>query len=298
MMAERSGLTALPAWQALGAHARRMRDVHVRSLFAEDPTRGERFVAESADLYLAYSKNRITDETVRLLVELAKPCRLRDRIEAMFGGELINTTEERAVLHVALRAPRDGTISVDGVNVVPGVHEVLDQMAAFAAQVRDGSWRGHNGQAVRAVINIGIGGSDLGPVMAYEALKHYSSRDLTIRFVSNVDGTDFVEATRDLDPAATLFIISSKTFTTLETMANAHAARLWTIKALGSEHAIRQHFVAVPTNAEAVAAFGIDAEHMFRFWDSFYQLSEPLCRKRTSPDQDAGTVGDRHLEAG
>jgi len=267
MEAERSGLTALPAWRALEAHAGHMRNLHLRSLFSNDPTRGERLVAESADLYLDYSKNRITDETIRLLVELAEACRLRDRIEAMFAGERINTTEERAVLHVALRAPREAAISVDGDNVVPGVHEVLDQMAAFAVQVRDGSWRGHTGQAVRTVINIGIGGSDLGPVMAYEALKHYSSRDLTIRFVSNVDGTAFVEATRDLDPAQTLFVVSSKTFTTLETMANAQAARLWTLKALGSEHAIRQHFVAVSTNAEAVAAFGIDTNHMFRFWD-------------------------------
>ena len=267
MVTARTGLTALPAWHALEAHAERLRDAHLRSLFADDPTRGERLVAESADLFLDYSKNRITDETIRLLVDLAEACRLRGRIEAMFGGERINATEERAVMHVALRAPREAVMSVDGVNVVPGVHEVLDQMAAFAVQVRDGSWRGHTGQAVRNVINIGIGGSDLGPVMAYEALKHYSSRDLRVRFVSNVDGTDFVEATRDLDPAQTLFIISSKTFTTLETMANAQAARRWTLKALESEQAIRQHFVAVSTNAEAVAAFGIDTDHMFRFWD-------------------------------
>ena len=267
MVAERSRLTALPGWRALEAHAERMRDLHLRSLFANDPTRGERLVAESADLYLDYSKNGITDETIRLLVELAEACHLRDRIEAMFGGERINTTEERAVLHVALRAPRDAAMSCDGDNVVPSVHEVLDQMAAFAIQVRDGSWRGHTGLAVRTIINIGIGGSDLGPAMAYEALKHYNSRDLTIRFVSNVDGTDFVEATRDLDPAQTLFIISSKTFTTLETMANAQAARRWTLRALGSERSLRRHFVAVSTNAEAVAAFGIDVEHMFRFWD-------------------------------
>jgi len=267
MGAERSGLTALPGWHALEAHAEQMRGLHLRSLFANDPTRGERLVAESAHLYFDYSKNRITDETIRLLVALAEACHLGDRIEAMFGGQRINTTEKRAVLHVALRAPRDAAMSSDGGNVMPGVHEVLDQMAAFAVQVRDGSWRGHSGLAVRTIINIGIGGSDLGPAMAYEALKHYSSRDLTIRFVSNVDGTDFVEATRDLDPAQTLFIVSSKTFTTLETMANAQAARRWTLEALGSEDAIRQHFVAVSTNAEAVAAFGIDADHMFRFWD-------------------------------
>jgi len=264
---ERTGLTALPAWRVLDAHAGQMRDEQLRSLFARDPTRGTRLVAEAAALYLDYSKNRITDETVRLLVQLAEACHLRSRIDAMFGGEPINTTEERAVLHVALRAPRDTAIMVNGQNVVSAVHEVLGRMAAFAVQVRDGNWRGHTGQPIRAVINIGIGGSDLGPVMAYEALKHYSARELTLRFVSNVDGTDFVEATRDLDPAQTLFIISSKTFTTLETMANAQAARRWTLDRLGSEYAIRQHFVAVSTNVDAVTAFGIDAEHMFRFWD-------------------------------
>ena len=264
---KRSGLTALPAWRALEAHATRMRDQQLRALFAEDPARGERLVAEAAGLYLDYSKNRITDETIRLLVQLAEVCHLRDRIDAMFGGERINTTEERAVLHVALRAQRETAIMFDGENVVPGVHEVLDRMATFAVQVRDGRWRGHTGQVIRTVINIGIGGSDLGPVMAYEALKHYSSRDVAVRFISNVDGTDFVEATRDLDPAQTLFIISSKTFATLETMANAQAARLWILRALGDKHAIRQHFVAVSSNVEAVTAFGIDAEHMFRFWD-------------------------------
>ena len=267
MATERLRLIALPAWQALEAHAGRMRDLHLRSLFANDPTRGERLVAEAGGLYLDYSKNRITDETVRLLVDLAEACRLRDRVDAMFRGDRINTTEERAVLHVALRAPRDTTIVLDGDDVVPRVHDVLDRMAAFAGQIRDGRWRGHTGQRMRAVINIGIGGSDLGPVMAYEALKHYSSRDLTVRFVSNVDGTDFAEATRDLDPAETLFIVSSKTFTTLETMANAQAARLWTLNALASELAIRRHFVAVSTNAEDVARFGIDADHMFGFWD-------------------------------
>ena len=239
----------------------------LRSLFAGDPSRGERFAAEAAGLYLDYSKNRITDETVRLLAGLAEACGLRERIEAMFRGERINTTEERAVLHVALRAPRDESIVLDGENVVPRVHEVLDRMAAFADQVRDGRWRGHTGRRVRTVINIGIGGSDLGPVMAYEALKHYSARDLAFRFVSNVDGTDFAEATRDLDPAETLFIVSSKTFTTLETMTNARTARQWALAALGDERAIGRHFVAVSTNAEEVAAFGIDTGNMFGFWD-------------------------------
>ena len=265
--AQRSSLTALPAWHALAAHVEQVRDVHLRSLFANDPSRADRFSAEAAGLYLDYSKNRITDETVRLLVGLADACGLRERIDAMFRGERINTTEERAVLHVALRAPRGASIVLDGDNVVPHVHEVLDRMAAFADQVRDGRWRGHTGQRVRTVINIGIGGSDLGPVMAYEALKHYSARDLNFRFVSNVDGTDFAEATRDLDPAETLFIVSSKTFTTLETMTNAQTARRWTLDALGNEQAISRHFVAVSTNAEQVAAFGIDTDHMFGFWD-------------------------------
>jgi glucose-6-phosphate isomerase len=264
---QQTSLTALPAWQALGTHAAQVRDVSLRSLFAGDPSRGVRFAVEAAGLYLDYSKNRITDETVHLLAGLAEACGLRERIEAMFRGERINTTEDRAVLHVALRAPRGQSIVLDGENVVPRVHEVLDRMAAFADQVRDGRWRGHTGRRVRTVINIGIGGSDLGPVMAYEALKHYSARDLTFHFVSNVDGTDFAEITRALDPAETLFIVSSKTFTTLETMANAQTARQWALAALGDERAIGRHFVAVSTNAEQVAAFGIDTGNMFGFWD-------------------------------
>jgi glucose-6-phosphate isomerase len=264
---QQTSLTALPAWQALGTHAAQVRDVSLRSLFAGDPSRGVRFAVEAAGLYLDYSKNRITDETVHLLAGLAEACGLRERIEAMFRGERINTTEDRAVLHVALRAPRGQSIVLDGENVVPHVHEVLDRMAAFADQVRDGRWRGHTGRRVRTVINIGIGGSDLGPVMAYEALKHYSARDLTFHFVSNVDGTDFAEITRALDPAETLFIVSSKTFTTLETMANAQTARQWALAALGDERAIGRHFVAVSTNAEQVAAFGIDTGNMFGFWD-------------------------------
>jgi glucose-6-phosphate isomerase len=263
----RPALTLLPAWKALEAHRGQMRDLHLRSLFAADSSRGERFALEAAGLYLDYSKNHVTDETVRLLVGLADACGLRERIEAMFRGDRINTTEERAVLHVALRASRGESILFDGDNVVPHVHHVLDRMAAFADHVRDGSWRGHTGRRVRTVINIGIGGSDLGPAMAYEALKHYSSRALSFRFVSNVDGTDFVEATRDLDPAETLFIISSKTFTTLETMANAQAARRWVLAALADERAIGRHFVAVSTNADGVAQFGIDADHMYGFWD-------------------------------
>ena len=260
-------VTSLPAWGALVAHFDQVRDVHLRSLFAGDPSRGERLSAEGAGLFLDYSKNRITDETIRLLVSLANACGLRGCIDAMFRGEKINTTEERAVLHVALRAPRDASIIVDGENVVPPVHDVLDRMAAFADQVRDGRWLGHTGRRVRTVVNIGIGGSDLGPVMAYEALKYYSARDIGLRFVSNVDGTDFAEATRDLDPAETLFIVSSKTFTTLETMTNARTARQWTLDALGDDRAIGRHFVAVSTNTEQVAAFGIDTERMFGFWD-------------------------------
>ena len=260
-------LKQLPAWRALETHFGQVRDVHLRSLFADDPSRGERFAVEAAGLYLDYSKNRITDDTVRLLAALADACGLGERIEAMFHGKKINTTEQRAALHVALRAPRGESILLDGDNVVPHVHEVLDRMAAFADQVRDGRWRGHTGRRVRTVINIGIGGSDLGPVMAYEALKHYSTRDLTFRFVSNVDGTDFAEATRDLDPADTLFVVSSKTFTTLETMTNAQTARRWALEALGDERAISRHFVAVSTNAEQVAAFGIDTGNMFGFWD-------------------------------
>ncbi len=260
-------LTDLPAWHALDAHARTMRDTHLRTLFANDPTRGTRLTAQAAGLYVDFSKNRVTDDTLRLLVDLASASGLRERIDAMFAGERINTTENRAVLHVALRAPRNATITFEGENVVPHVHEVLDRMSAFATSVRDGRWVGHTGKRIRAIVNIGIGGSDLGPVMAYEALRHYSQRDLTFRFVSNVDGTDFAEATRDLDPSATLFIISSKTFTTLETMANANTARQWLLAALGDERAISRHCVAVSTNATAVAAFGIDPGNMFGFWD-------------------------------
>jgi glucose-6-phosphate isomerase len=236
-------------------------------MFDEDPKRGERLVVEAAGLYFDYSKHRVTDETIRLLVALADEAGLRGRIDAMFRGDKINVTEKRAVLHIALRAPRGTSIGVDGDDVVPKVHEVLDRMADFSARIRDGSWKGHTGKRIRNIINIGIGGSDLGPVMAYEALRHYSDRNLTVRFVSNVDGTDFVEATRDLDPAETLFIISSKTFTTLETMTNAHSARKWAVDGLGDEQAIAKHFVAVSTNAAEVAKFGIDTENMFGFWD-------------------------------
>ncbi|HEY1278075.1 MAG TPA: glucose-6-phosphate isomerase [Acidimicrobiales bacterium] len=261
-------LTAKPAWQALQAHYTEIEGRHLRDLFAEDPTRGTRFTAEAAGIFLDYSKNRITADTVRLLVALAGECGLRDRIDAMFRGDRINTTENRPVLHVALRAPRDEHIYVDGHDVVPDVHEVLDRMAAFSNQMRSRAWLGHTGQPICNVINIGIGGSDLGPVMAYEALKFYSDRGLTCRFVSNVDGTDFVEATRDLDPAETLFIVSSKTFTTLETMTNARSARDWTLAGLGGdEAAVAKHFVAVSTNAKEVEAFGIDTANMFGFWD-------------------------------
>jgi len=260
-------LTQLRAWQALGRHFAAVRDVHLRALFADDPQRGERLTAEAAGLFLDYSKQRVTDETLRLLLALAEESGLRARIDAMFGGAKINVTENRAVLHVALRAPRDATIVVDGVNVVPEVHAVLDRMADFATRVRDGRFTGHTGRKLRAVVNIGIGGSDLGPVMAYEALRHYTDRALTVRFVSNVDGTDFVEATRDLDPAETLFIVSSKTFTTLETMTNAASARAWLLGALGDEHAVARHFVAVSTNAAEVTKFGIDRANMFGFWD-------------------------------
>ncbi len=260
-------LKSLPAWKALEAHYRKIRTIHLRSLFAEDPQRGRRLSVEGAGLYLDYSKNRITGETLSLLVQLAGECGLRERIEAMFSGEKINPTENRAALHVALRARKDEPILVDGVNVAPEVHAVIARMAAFCERVRSGSWRGYTGKPIRNLINIGIGGSDLGPVMAYEALKHYSRRDLTFRFISNVDGTDFAEATGDLDPAETLFIVCSKTFTTLETMTNAHAARAWSLRALHSEKALPRHFVAVSTNAAAVEAFGIDRENMFGFWD-------------------------------
>ncbi|HEY8599956.1 MAG TPA: glucose-6-phosphate isomerase [Thermomicrobiales bacterium] len=260
-------LTERPAWQALQAHHTAIAGQHLRDLFAADPDRGERLAADAAGLYLDYSKQRITAETLDLLLQFATESGLRERIDAMFGGEKINITEDRAVLHVALRAPRDAVINVDGHNVVPDVHAVLDQMAAFADRVRGGYWVGHTGKPIRAIVNIGIGGSDLGPVMAYEALRDYSRRDITFRFISNVDGTDFTEATRDLNPAETLFIIASKTFTTQETMTNARAARAWTLDALGDDAAIAKHFVAVSTNADAVAKFGIDTANMFGFWD-------------------------------
>ena len=261
-------LTELPAWKALLDHHEEIADRHLRDLFADDPGRGKRLVAEGAGLYLDYSKHRITDETVRLLLRLAEECGLRDRIDAMFRGDHINVSEDRAVLHVALRMPRDATLVVDGVDVVAEVHDVLDRMSAFADRVRSGEWTGHTGRPIRNVINIGIGGSDLGPVMAYEALRHFSRRDMTFRFVSNIDGTDIVEATRDLDAAETLFIVSSKTFTTLETMTNAGSARSWTLDALGGdESAIARHFVAVSTNADGVSAFGIDTANMFGFWE-------------------------------
>ncbi|MDA8137600.1 MAG: glucose-6-phosphate isomerase [Desulfobacteraceae bacterium] len=260
-------LTQRPAWQALQAHYEKIRHLHLRQLFADDPGRGERLSAEAAGLYLDYSKNRVTDETLRLLIGLAEQSGLRERIEAMFRGDAINATEKRAVLHTALRAPRTERVVVDGRNVVAEVHAVLDRMAAFADRVRSGEWRGHTGQPIRNIINIGIGGSDLGPVMAYEALRHYSRRDLTLRFISNVDGTDFAEATHDLDPKQTLFIICSKTFTTLETLTNAHSARAWCLRKLGDERAVARHFVAVSTNAEGVAKFGIDTANMFGFWD-------------------------------
>jgi glucose-6-phosphate isomerase len=256
-----------PAWQALEAHYREVRDLHLRRLFAEDPGRGERLTAEAVGLYFDYSKHRVTDETLSLLIRLAEESGLRERIEAMFRGDPINVTEHRAVLHVALRAPRDRSIIVEGKDVVPEVHAVLDRMADFSDRVRSGAWTGHTGRRIRNIVNIGIGGSDLGPVMAYEALRHYSDRALTFRFVSNVDGTDFVEATRDLDPAETLFIVASKTFTTLETMNNAHTARAWCLEALRDPAAIAKHFVAVSTNAKAVSAFGIDTANMFEFWD-------------------------------
>jgi glucose-6-phosphate isomerase len=256
-----------PAWKALEKHYEELRGTHLRELFAADGHRGERLVAEGAGLYLDYSKNRITDETVGLLAALAEQSELPDRIEAMFTGERINVSENRSVLHVALRMPRSASLIVDGVDVVKQVHEVLDRMSAFSDRVRSGEWKGHTGKRIRNVVNIGIGGSDLGPVMAYEALRHYTDRDMTFRFVSNVDSTDIVEATRDLDPEQTLFIISSKTFTTLETMTNARSARDWTLAALKDEAAIAKHFVAVSTNAEKVTEFGIDTDNMFGFWE-------------------------------
>jgi glucose-6-phosphate isomerase len=256
-----------PAWKALIEHHQRIRNVHLRELFASDPQRGERLTGEAAGLYLDYSKNRVTDETIAVLLRLAEECGLAERIEAMFSGQKINVTEHRAVLHVALRAPENERIFVDGVDVVPEVHAVLNRMAAFSEEVRSGRWHGHTDRPIRNVINIGIGGSDLGPVMAYEALRHYSRRDLTFRFVSNVDGTDFEEATRDLDPEETLFIVCSKTFTTLETLTNAHTARAWSLRKLVDERAVRRHFVAVSTNREGVAKFGIDTANMFGFRD-------------------------------
>ncbi len=261
-------VTSLPAWQALEAHYREISKLHLRDLFAADPARGERFTAEAAGLYLDYSKNRITAETLRLLIQLANETGLRSRIEAMFRGDEINVTEKRAVLHVALRAPRGAVIEFGGTNVVPDVHRVLDQMADFSNRVRGGEWKGHTGRPIRNVVNIGIGGSDLGPVMAYEALRYYSERRLTFRFVSNVDGADIAEAVRDLDPAETIFIVSSKTFTTLETMTNARSARDWSLRGLGGDaRAVVRHFVAVSTNAAEVGKFGIDPANMFGFWD-------------------------------
>jgi glucose-6-phosphate isomerase len=256
------------AWKNLQNHYKLVKEVHLRQLFAEDPKRGERLTVEAAGLFLDYSKNRITDETLQLLLKLAEESQLRERIDAMFRGDKINVTEKRAVLHTALRAPREASIEVDGKNVVPEVHAVLDRMADFSNRLRSGEWKGHTGKRIRNVINIGIGGSDLGPVMAYEALKHYSERSMTFRFVSNVDGTDFAEAVQDLDPSETLFIISSKTFTTLETMTNAQTARAWSLAGFGNdETSVAKHFVAVSTNAAEVRKFGIDTANMFEFWD-------------------------------
>src|SRR5256885_11780267 len=261
-------LTERPAWKSLEAHFQEFRQLHLRKLFTGDPERGQRLTAEAAGIYLDYSKNRITDQTIKLLFQLAEESGLRPRIDAMFGGHKINNTENRAVLHVALRAPRGTSINVDGHNVVPDVHDVLEKMGQFSNRLRSGAWKGHTGKRIRNVVNIGIGGSDLGPVMAYEALKHYSERAMTFRFVSNIDGTDFAEAVRDLDPAETLFIVSSKTFTTLETMTNAHTAREWSLKGLGGdEKSVARHFVAVSTNAAEVSKFGIDTANMFGFWD-------------------------------
>ena len=268
MPARSPALTERPAWKALAAHHLQVRDLHLRDLFASDPGRGERLTAEAAGLYLDYSKQRVTDETLSLLLRLAAESGLRGRIDAMFRGDRINVTEDRAVLHVALRAPRGASIVVDGQNVVPAVHAVLDRMAEFTDRVRGGSWKGHTGKRIRNVVNIGIGGSDLGPVMAYEALRHYSDRALTFHFVSNVDGTDLAEATHGLDPAETLFIVSSKTFTTQETMTNARSARAWLLAGLGGDaRAVARHFVAVSTNAAQVAEFGIEPGNMFGFWD-------------------------------
>jgi glucose-6-phosphate isomerase len=268
MKAKSNPLTRRPAWKSLASHSKEIKKLHLRELFANDTARGERFTAEATGLFLDYSKNRITEATLKLLLQLAEESDLRARIDAMFSGEKINITENRAVLHVALRAPKDATFMVDGKNVVPEVHAVLDKMTSFSNRVRSGEWLGHTARRIRNIVNIGIGGSDLGPVMAYEALKSYSDRTLTFRFVSNVDGIDFVEATRDLDPAETLFIVSSKTFTTLETMTNAETARAWLLQGLGGDNAaVAKHFVAVSTNAAKVSAFGIDTANMFGFWD-------------------------------
>jgi glucose-6-phosphate isomerase len=261
-------LTERPAWKKLELHFQEVRELHLRQLFAADAERGTRMTAEGAGIYLDYSKNRITDQTMKLLLQLAEESGLRPRIDAMFRGDKINSTENRAVLHVVLRAPREASILVDGHNVVPDVHNVLEKMAGFSNRVRTGAWKGHTGKRIRNIVNIGIGGSDLGPVMAYEALKHYSERAMTFRFVSNIDGTDFAEAVRDLDPSETLFIVSSKTFTTLETMTNAHTARDWSLNGLGGdEKSVAKHFVAVSTNAAEVSKFGIDTANMFEFWD-------------------------------
>ena len=267
LTSETQSLRQRPSWRALEEHHRKISTTHLRELFAGDPQRGRRFAVEAAGVYLDYSKNRITDETIGLLIKLAEECGLRERIDAMFRGDKINITENRPVLHLALRAPRNQSIVVDGEDVVPKVHAVLDRMADFADRVRSGQWTGYTGKRILNVINIGIGGSDLGPAMAYEALRHYSEREMTFRFVSNVDGTDFVEATHDLDPEETLFIISSKTFTTLETMTNAQTARVWSLNQLKHDAAIAKHFVAVSTNAEEVTKFGIDPANMFGFWD-------------------------------
>jgi glucose-6-phosphate isomerase len=264
---ERTRPTQRPAWQALSSHYQEIKDLHLRKLFADDAKRGERMTLEAAGLYLDYSKNRITEDTLRLLLELAEQSGLRERIEAMFRGDKINVTEDRAVLHTALRAPRDARIMVDGHDVVPDVHRVLDRMAEFAERVRDGKWLGHTGKPIRNIVNIGIGGSDLGPMMAYEALRRFAKPELHFGFVSNVDATDFVQTTQNFDPAETLFIVSSKTFTTLETLTNARSARAWCLAALNDEAAIAKHFVAVSTNAEEVAKFGIDTANMFEFWD-------------------------------
>ena len=260
-------LTGRPAWKALEVHYQSIKALHLRQLFANDPTRGERFTAEAAGIYLDYSKNRITDETLRLLVQLAEECNLRDRINAMFRGDPINLSEQRPALHIALRAPKGERIRVNDIDVVPEVQAVLDRMGDFADGLRSGQWRGYTGKRICNIVNIGIGGSDLGPVMAYEALRYYSLRDMNFRFISNVDGTDFKEATRDIDPEETLFIVCSKTFTTKETLANANSARKWVLDKVKDVRAVARHFVAVSTNADEVAKFGIDTGNMFGFWD-------------------------------